>query len=146
MAALVAATYRVEVLRRTGKYPAVRIPTGSRLEEAAVLFMNVSRRRYLPVADVMEKAFGFFTTEWCMKVFRRPYPPINVVLGEKCRARLEKEFRPLKRQTRHQASDRARKILADLKKDFDRDEISRMLDGGWPTDPELRRSIQGLLR
>lgn len=119
---------------------------GSKTEENVVQFWKMATASGRPVREVVQKAVGLYSPDWCRQTFRRPYPPFNVVTSAKVLRRLERDLRPKERQNDEQNSQAAEEITQMLMSTVGLEDALNIVEGGWPEDKGVREVILSNLR
>lgn len=90
---LVAQTYKNLISNKFKEYYKVgSIPENSMTFNNSVRFFDLVTEAGVGVYELMEVVLVLYGSKWCNKIFKKPYLPFNVMVGEKVRNRILKEF------------------------------------------------------
>lgn len=112
-----------------------------KIEQSCREFMRLQFLLSTSTAALMAEAVGMYNSEWCQEIFRSPYPPFNVVVGEKCRKRLIHAHRPKVPQTAQSIEIKGKEIARNLISLMGKDEALSIVQEGWPQDERLRAAV-----
>ena len=95
----------------------------------------------------MEEAVSYYSREWCVDNFGRPYPPINVVLSPNNLNRLVRSHPKKVKAKLADMKEAARLIWNTQARFMKRDKAVATVESGmWPTDPDLNRTMLQMIR
>jgi hypothetical protein len=136
----VAKTFTAIIHEKYGRRTFQRIASGGKMETIAKKMVEFARQRGISIRDLLEEAIGSFGVEFCQRVFRTPYPQINVVLTEKTLARLKSSNREPLKVTEGNLESTVNMYM-DAMKDVDKKTAIECVEGGWPEGSEEVRLI-----
>ena len=131
--------------KRIIKKPFFRMVIGPKTVDNAVQFYSLSQRTGVTIEALLKEGKDFYSPDWCQETFGSPYPPLNVVVGPKCRKRLNNNHRPVVYGTKNDKRKLAEEIADSLSSAVSPEERKVILDGGWPEDKEIRQMVKEIL-
>lgn len=144
---LVCSFYRAVISPRVSRFVrSPKVKPGSKTEASAVAFWKLQEQTGRSVVTLLCASLDQYSVAWCLQTFKTTYPPLTVVISDKSRTRLAREFsRPVEVDAsvmRGQASEMA----VTVKSALGLEGALELLDSGWPADSQLRVRMMKALR
>lgn len=140
-ATLVRDLYTGAVSRSRDRRPFPGMSPGSEGERSALKFFLLIERSRLSGPALMDEAVDFYDVGYCRKRWKQPYPPFYVVIGQRSRSRLWRNWKPHEYWSASELQKYAKKLYDDMTGRLGPSQFRELVESGWPQDVVLRRAL-----